>query len=132
MERGEADAGQDGEDAVEAGEFVDDEGKGDELGAGAEGHEVEEALGEEALVWCFGAGVGGGRITRGRGRREREVYAMMAFGGLETSAEATRYLRKRRLRLSLGIKGCGRWSRTTRTKQVSGEGAWCSFGSAKK
>lgn len=37
-------AGEDGEDAVEAGDFVDDEGEADELGGGAERDEVEEAL----------------------------------------------------------------------------------------
>lgn len=31
-------AGQDGEEAVEAGDFVEEEGEGGELGAGAEGH----------------------------------------------------------------------------------------------
>lgn len=37
-------AGEDGEDAVEAGDFVDDEGEVDELGGGAERDEVEQAL----------------------------------------------------------------------------------------
>jgi hypothetical protein len=37
-------AGEDGEDAVEAGEFVDEEGEGDEFGGGAEGDDVEEGL----------------------------------------------------------------------------------------
>lgn len=38
------DAGQDGEEAVEAGDFVKEEREGGEFGAGAEGHEVEERL----------------------------------------------------------------------------------------
>ena len=35
---------EDGEEAVEAGDFVDEVGEADELGAEAEGHEVEEGL----------------------------------------------------------------------------------------
>lgn len=37
-------AGEDGEDAVEAGDFVDEEGQVDELGGSAQGNEVKEAL----------------------------------------------------------------------------------------
>lgn len=37
-------AGEDGEDAIETGDFVDDEGEGDELGGGTEGDDVKEGL----------------------------------------------------------------------------------------
>lgn len=37
-------AGEDGEDAVESGDFVDDEGEVDEFGGGAKRDEVEQAL----------------------------------------------------------------------------------------
>lgn len=40
-------AGKDGEDAVEAGDLVDQEGEVDELGRGAQGDEVEERLRRE-------------------------------------------------------------------------------------
>ncbi len=38
LEWGEVEAGQEGEEAVEAGDFVEEEGEGGEFGAGAEGH----------------------------------------------------------------------------------------------
>ena len=44
LERVEVVAGEDGEDAVEAGDFVDEEGEGYEFGCCAEGYEVEERL----------------------------------------------------------------------------------------
>ena len=44
-------AGQEGEEAVDAGDFVEEEGQHGELGAGAEGHEVEECLEEMGSVW---------------------------------------------------------------------------------
>lgn len=37
-------AGEEGEDAVESGDFVDEEGEGDEFGCGAQGDEAEEGL----------------------------------------------------------------------------------------
>ena len=37
-------AGEDGEDAVEAGDFVDEKGESNEFGGCAEGYEVEEGL----------------------------------------------------------------------------------------
>ena len=44
LQRGEVEAGEEGEQAVEAGDLVDDEGEEDEFGADAEGDEEEEAL----------------------------------------------------------------------------------------
>lgn len=63
-------AGEQGEDAVEAGEFVDGEGEGYEFCCGGEGDYVEEGLssisrvahrggGRSGLPW--GVGSGGGR-----------------------------------------------------------------------
>lgn len=62
-------AGEQGEDAVEAGEFVDGEGETDEFGCGGEGDYVEEGLGSLVRVrvlWegrglPLGVGSGGGR-----------------------------------------------------------------------
>ncbi len=50
LERVQVEAGEDGEDSVEAGYFVDDKGKCNELGRGAEGDEVEEGLRCDMLV----------------------------------------------------------------------------------
>jgi len=44
LQRVQVEAGEEREDAVEAGDFVDGEGEGDELGGGTEGDEVEEGL----------------------------------------------------------------------------------------
>lgn len=45
LDRGEVEAGQEGEDAVEAGNFVEEEGERDEAGACGEIHKTEEFLG---------------------------------------------------------------------------------------
>jgi hypothetical protein len=44
LQRVEVVSGEEGEDAVEAGDLVEGEGEGYEFGGGAEGDEVEEGL----------------------------------------------------------------------------------------
>ena len=54
LEVREFEACEDSEEAVEAGYFVEEHGEGDHFCAGAEAHEVEEALGMSA--WWHAAG----------------------------------------------------------------------------
>lgn len=61
-------AGEEGEDAVEAGEFVDEEDEGDEFRGCAQGDEVEEGLRwGVSWWWWWKGGVGSGLVVWGSG-----------------------------------------------------------------
>jgi len=52
LERVEVVAGEDGEDAVEAGDLVEEEGEKDEFGGGAEGNEAQNGLRRSEVSTC--------------------------------------------------------------------------------
>lgn len=80
LQRVEVVAGKDGEDAVETGDLVDYKSKGDELGGGAEGDDVEEGLSCTLVYhclllaeWTF--------LTLGFGNRRTGAMVVFADGG---------------------------------------------------
>lgn len=79
LEGGEVVTSQEGEEPVETGELVDEGGEGNELGAGAEGHQVEERLGACQLSACSSPWESSANgVTFGFGMRSKEECAMVA------------------------------------------------------
>lgn len=82
-------AGEDGENAVEAGDFVDDEGERDELGRGAERYDMEKGLTDSisiaSILLSMVQAVRVGRrrriLTRGLGNRRLGAMAVFVDGG---------------------------------------------------
>ena len=76
-------AGEEGEDAVEARDFVEEEGEDDEFGGGAEGDEVEEGLRERVSVLLMYAGDVMGGLTEGRGKCRCRAIVLCRTGCVE-------------------------------------------------
>jgi len=77
LERVEMEAGEDGEDAVEAGDLVEEDGEEDEFGGGAEGDEAQNGLRRSWISTVCDWGWWMRGLTLGLGTRKSERRAMM-------------------------------------------------------